>query len=145
MKLEMTELGPVKRSLKIEVPEEAVKGEFQKVYAQLRRKAKIPGFRPGKAPVELLAKRYAELVEQDVVQRLVPDYYQRAVKEAGVVPVVVDIPPLERMKVNPNAAFTFIATVEIKPTIQLGDYRPPNPISLKRDARTVTDDQVETA
>ena len=40
MKLEMTELGPVKRSLKIEVPEEAVKSEFQKVYAQLRRQAK---------------------------------------------------------------------------------------------------------
>ncbi len=143
MKLEMTELGPVKRSLKIEVPEEAVKSEFQKVYAQLRREAKIPGFRPGKAPIELLAKRYAQLVEQDVVQRLVPDYYQRAVKEAGVVPVVVEIPPLERMTVKPNTAFTFTATVEIKPTIQLGDYRPPNPISLKRDARTVTDDQVE--
>jgi trigger factor len=145
MKLEMTELGPVKRALKIEVPEEAVKSEFQKVYAQLRRQAKIPGFRPGKAPVELLEKRYADLVEQDVVQRLVPDYYQRAVKEAGVVPIVVDIPPLERMKVKPNTAFTFTATVEIKPTIQLGDYRPPNPISLKRDARTVTDEQIEKA
>jgi len=145
MKLEVTELGPVKRSLKIEVPEEAVKSEFQKVYAQLRRQAKIPGFRPGKAPVELLEKRYAQLVEQDVVQRLVPDYYQRAVKEAGVVPILVEIPPLERMTVKPNTAFTFTATVEIKPMIQLGDYRPPNPISLKRDARTVTDDQVEKA
>ncbi len=145
MKLEMTELGPVKRSLKIEVPEEAVKSEFQKVYAQLRREAKIPGFRPGKAPIALLEKRYADLVEQDVVQRLVPDYYQRAVKEAGVVPILVDIPPLERMKVKSNSPFTFTATVEIKPTIQLGDYRPPNPISLKRDARTVTDDQVEKA
>lgn len=145
MKLEMTELGPVKRSLKIEVPEEAVKSEFQKVYAQLRRQAKIPGFRPGKAPIALLEKRYADLVEQDVVQRLVPDYYQRAVKEAGVVPILVDIPPLERMKVKSNSPFTFTATVEIKPTIQLGDYRPPNPISLKRDARTVTDDQVEKA
>lgn len=145
MKLEMTELGPVKRALKIEVPEEAVKSEFQKVYAQLRRQAKIPGFRPGKAPVELLEKRYSQLVEQDVVQRLVPDYYQRAVKEAGVVPVVVEIPPLERMTVKPNTAFTFTATMEIKPTIQLRDYRPPNPISLKRDARTVTDEQVEKA
>ncbi|MGP0592593.1 trigger factor [Nitrospira sp. T9] len=145
MKLEMTELGPVKRSLKIEVPEEAVKSEFQKVYAQLRRQAKIPGFRPGKAPIALLEKRYADLVEQDVVQRLVPDYYQRAVKEAGVVPILVDIPPLERMKVKSNSPFTFTATVEIKPTIQLGDYRPPNPISLKRDSRTVTDDQVEKA
>ena len=144
MKLEMTELGPVKRALKIEVPEDAVKDEFQKVYAQLKRQVRIPGFRPGKAPVALLEKRYAQLVEQDVVQRLVPDYYQRAVKEAGVVPVVVDIPPLERMKVKPDTAFTFTATVEIKPTIKLGDYRPPNPISLKRDDRTVTDEQIDS-
>lgn len=143
MKVEMTELGPVKRALKIEVPEEAVKHEFQKVYAQLKQQVRIPGFRPGKAPVALLEKRYSEMVEQDVVQRLVPDYYQRAVKEAGVRPVTVEIPPLERMKVKPNTAFTFTATMEIKPTIQLGDYRPPNPISLKKDARTVTEEQID--
>ena len=145
MKLEMTELGPVKRALKIEVPEEAVKSEYQKVYSELKKQVRIPGFRPGKAPFELLQQRYGQMVGQDVIQRLVPDYYQRAVKEAGVVPVVVDIPPLERMKVEPNTAFTFTATVEIKPAIQLGDYRPPNPISLKKDARSVTDDQIDQA
>ena len=66
MKLEMTELGPVKRALKIEVPEEAVKSEFKKVYAQLKREARIPGFRPGKAPIELLQKRFGSMVGQDV-------------------------------------------------------------------------------
>jgi trigger factor len=131
MKLEMTELGPVKRALKIEVPEEAVKSEFQKVYAELKRQVRIPGFRPGKAPLEILQKRYGQMVGKDVVQRLVPDYYHRAVKESGVVPVVVDIPPLDRMKVEPNSSFTFTATVEIKPSIQLGD--------------SVTEEQVEEA
>ena len=145
MKLEMTELGPVKRALKIEVPEDAVKSEYKKVYAELKRQVRIPGFRPGKAPLDLLQKRYGKMVGQDVVQRLVPDYYQRAVKESGVVPVVVDIPPLDRMKVEPDTAFTFTATVEIKPSIKLGDYRPPNPISLKKDPRTVTDDQIDKA
>ena len=127
------------------MPEEAVKGEYQKVFAELKKQVRIPGFRPGKAPLELLQKRYGQMVGQDVIQRLVPDYYQRAVKESGVVPVVVDIPPLERMKVEPNAAFTFTATVEIKPTIQLGDYRPPNPISIKKDSRSVTDEQINQA
>ncbi len=145
MKLEMTELGPVKRALKIEVPEDAVKSEFQKVYAELKKQVRIPGFRPGKAPLELLQKRYAQLVGKDVIQRLVPDYYQRAVKESGVVPVVVDIPPLDRMKVEPDTPFTFTATVEIKPSIQLGDYRPPNPISLKKDPRSVTEEQINQA
>ena len=86
MKLEMTELGPVKRALKIEVPEDAVNTEFQKVYAELKKQARIPGFRPGKVPQGVLQQRYGSMVGQDVVQRLVPDYYQRAVKESGVVP-----------------------------------------------------------
>ncbi|MGB0908808.1 MAG: trigger factor [Nitrospirales bacterium] len=145
MKLEMTELGPVKRALKIEVPEDAVNTEFLKVYNELKKQVRVPGFRPGKAPVAVLEKRYSKMVEQDVVQRIVPDYYQRAVKEAGVVPVVVEIPPFERLKIQRNATFTFTATVEIKPSIKLGDYRPPNPISLKPDPRTVTDEQIEEA
>ena len=145
MKLEMTELGPLKRALKIEVPEEIVNKEFQKVYSELQRQVRIPGFRPGKAPVALLEKRYAQAVEQDVVQRLVPDYYERAIKEAGVVPVNVEISPLERMKIKRKASFSFTATVEIKPRIELRDYRPPNPISLKRDGRSVTEEQIDQA
>ncbi len=145
MKLDISELGPMKRAIKIEISEEAVNQEFDKVYQELKRQVKIPGFRPGKAPVKVLEQRYSNAVAQDVVQRLVPDYYQRAVQEGGVTPVFVDIPPIERMKIERNTAFTFTATVDIKPTIELRDYRPPNPISLKIDNRTVTDEQCQGA
>ncbi len=145
MKLEMTELGPGKRALKIEVPEEDVNKAFDKVFADLKRQVRIPGFRQGKAPLSILEQRYGKEVEQDVVQRLVPDYYQRAIQEAGVTPVMVDIPPMERIKAKRNTVFSFTATVEIKPHIELHDYRPPNPISLKPDPRSVTDEQVTEA
>jgi len=143
MKLEVTELGPVKRALKIEVPEEEVRREFERAYAELNRQVQIPGFRPGKAPLALLEKRYAKAVEEDVIRRLVPDYYDRAIRQAGIVPVLVEVPPLERVKIKKNAPLSFTATVEIKPKIELRDYRPPNPISLKPDKRTVTDEQVD--
>ncbi len=142
MKLDITELGPTKRVLKIEVPEEEVSKRFEKAYADLNRQVQIPGFRPGKAPLALLEKRYAKAVEEDVARQLVPDYYERAVRQAGIVPVLVEIPPMERVKIKKNAPFTFTATVEIKPKIELRDYRPPNPISLKPDKRTVTDEQI---
>jgi len=145
MKLEVTELGPVKRALKIEVPEDAVNQEFDRVYTDLKHQVRVPGFRPGKAPVAMLEKRYAKAVEQDVIQRLVPIYYQKAIQEAGVAPVLVEISPMERMKANRNASLTFTATVEIKPSIELRDYRPPNPISLKPDSRTITDQDVDKA
>jgi trigger factor len=144
MKLEVTELGPVKRAIKIEVPEDVVNQEFDRVYTDLKRQVRVPGFRPGKAPVAMLEKRYAKAAEQDVIQRLVPTYYQKAIQEAGVTPVLVEIPLLERLTVTRNASLTFTATVEIKPSIELRDYRPPNPISLKPDSRTIADQDVET-
>lgn len=145
MKIEVTELGPMKRALKIEVPAEEVKQRFVQAYNELNRQVQIPGFRPGKAPLALLEKRYAKTVEEDVIRKLVPDYYDRAIQQAGIVPILVEIPPLERVKIKKDAAFTFTATVEIKPKIELRDYKAPNPISLKPDKRTVTEEQIERA
>lgn len=145
MHLEVTELGPMKRALKIEVPAEEVTQRFSRAYTELNRQVQVPGFRPGKAPVAILEKRYAKAVEEDVIRSLVPDYYDRAIKQAGISPVQVEIPPLERVKIKKGAPFTFTATVEIKPKIELRDYKAPNPISLKPDTRTVTEEQVARA
>jgi len=142
MKMEMTELGPMKRALKIEVPVEEVAQRFIQAYKDLNRQVRVPGFRPGKAPQALLEQRYAKAVEEDVLRSLVPDYYDRAVRQAGISPVLVEIPPLERVKIKRDAPFTFTATVEIKPKIELRDYKAPNPISLKPDTRTVTEEQL---
>ena len=143
MKMEVTELGPMKRALKIEVPADEVTQRLARAYVELNRQVNIPGFRPGKAPLALLEKRYAKTVEEDVIRSLVPDFYDKAVREAGIVPVFVEIPPLDRVKIKKDEPFTFTATVEIKPTIALRDYKAPSPISLKPDKRTVTDEQLD--
>ena len=143
MKMEVTELGPMKRALKIEVPAEEVTQRFARAYVELNRQVNIPGFRSGKAPLALLEKRYSKSVEEDVIRNLVPDYYDKAIRQAGIVPVLVEIPPLDRVKIKKNEPFTFTATVEIKPTIELRDYKAPSPISLKPDKRTVTDEQLD--
>ncbi|BFU89068.1 MAG: Trigger factor [Nitrospira sp.] len=145
MKMEMTELGPMKRALKIEVPADEVTQQFSRAYLELNRQVQIPGFRPGKAPLAILEKRYAKTVEEDVIRKLVPDFYGRAIKQAGISPVVVDIPPLDRVKIKKDSPFTFTATVEIKPTIELRDYKSPNPMSLPADKRTVAEEQVDRA
>jgi trigger factor len=94
-------------------------------------------------PLALLEKRYAKTVEEDVIRSLVPDFYDKAIRQAGIVPVLVEIPPLDRVKIKKNEPFTFTATVEIKPKIELRDYKAPSPISLKPDKRTVTDEQLD--
>jgi trigger factor len=143
--MEVTELGPMKRALKIEVPADDVTQRFSRAYIELNRQVKIPGFRPGKAPLAILEKRYAKAVEEDVIRSLVPDFYDRAIKQAGISPVLVKIPPLDRVKIKKDSSFTFTATVEIKPRIELHDYKEPNPISLKLDKRTVADEQLDRA
>lgn len=145
MKMEVTELGPMKRALKIEVPAEEVTQRFSRAYVELNRQVRIPGFRPGKAPLAVLERRYAKAVEEDVIRSLVPDFYDRAIKEAGFSPVLVEIPPLDRVKIKKDTPFTFTATVEIKPRIELRGYKAPNPIPLKQDKRAVSDEQLERA
>jgi len=143
MKMEVTELGPIKRALKIEVPADEVSQRLTKAYFELNRQVNVPGFRPGKAPVALLEKRYAKTVEEDVIRNIVPDFYDKAVRQAGIVPVHVEIPPLDRAKIKKDEPFIFTATVEIRPHIELRDYKAPSPISLKPDKRTVTEEQLE--
>ena len=143
MNMEVTELGPMKRTLKIEVPADEVTQRLARAYVELNRQVNIPGFRPGKVPLALLEKRYAKTVEEDVIRSLVPDFYEKAVRQAGIVPVHVEIPPLDRVKIKKNEPFTFTATVEIKPKIALRDYKAPSPMSLKPDNRTITDEQLD--
>ena len=145
MKMEVTELGPMKRALKIEVPADEVTQRFSEAYVELNRQVRIPGFRPGKAPRAILEQRYAKTIEENVVRNLIPDFYDRAIKEAGISPVVVEIPPLDRVKIKKDSPFTFTATVEIKPVIELRDYKAPNSMTLQQDKRTVSDEQVDRA
>ena len=142
MKLEVTELGPVQRAVKIEVPAEDVTKRFDAAYADLNRRVHIPGFRAGKAPQALLEKRYAKAIEEDVLRQLIPDYYRRAMKETGLDPVTVDIPPLERIKIRKGAPLVFTTTVEIKPIFELREYKG---ITLKQDKRAIDSDELEKA
>ena len=142
MKLEVTELGPVQRAVKIEVPAEDVTKRFEVAYADLNRRVHIPGFRPGKAPQGLLEQRYAKAIEEDVLRQLLPDYYRRAMKETGFDPVTVDIPPLERIKIRKGTPLVFTATVEIKPIFELREYKG---LTLKQDKRAIDNDELAKA
>ncbi|MBI3609215.1 MAG: trigger factor [Nitrospirae bacterium] len=118
MKVAVEEISSVKKSLKIEVPEAVVAQEFTAAYSNLNQRVRIPGFRPGKAPRSLLEQRYGATVEEDVIRRLVPDYYQKAIKETGLRPV--ELPAIEKIELKKNAPLSFTAMVEITPPIPLG-------------------------
>lgn len=138
MKVQVEEITPVKKSLTIEIPQEVVSNEFALAYSDLKKKAKIPGFRPGKVPMALLEKKFGPSIQEDVVRKLVPDYYQRAVKEAGISPV--EFPSIEKIEIKKDAPLLFTATVEVKPSIQLSNYQG---LALPRKKIDIAEEEIE--
>lgn len=138
MKVDIEEVSKTKRIFKIEIPSDEVTREFSEAYNDLRKKVKMPGFRPGKAPLSLLERRYGKEVEADLIKRLIPDCYVKALKESGVTPV--DMPEIENVYLKKGGPLTFTATVEIKPKIEKVVYES---IELKKEDIEVTDKDVD--
>ena len=77
-----------KHSLEISIPVLDVENELGRVTSDVQKHAKLPGFRPGKAPITLVRRRFAEDIQGEVVQSLVPEYLEKALDEQKLVPVV---------------------------------------------------------
>ncbi|HIE65455.1 MAG: trigger factor [Nitrospira sp.] len=137
MKVEVEEITSVKKILKIEIPQEVVASEFAQAYSKLKKTVKIPGFRPGKVPLALVEKKFGAAVEEDVLRKLVPDYYQKAIKELDISPV--EFPSFDKIEAKKNAPLHFTATVEVRPVVHLSDYKG---LILPRKKINVADEDV---
>jgi trigger factor len=110
-------ISATKKRIHIEVPGEAMEGEIQSSLNALRQKSRLPGFRPGKAPMGLIEKRYGKDVESQAVEKMVPEYYSRALEEAELTPV--SAPVIEGgMEYKRNGPLSFSVTVEVMPEIK---------------------------
>ncbi|HEX4956011.1 MAG TPA: trigger factor [Thermoanaerobaculia bacterium] len=118
--LSNAEVGPCRRELRIEVPAPAVDAEHQRVVEDFRRKAKIPGFRPGKAPAGVVAQRFHENIHQEVVDRLLPRYWKQAQAETGLDPLLP--PSVNQVHLHHGEPLVFVATVDVRPEIELRNY-----------------------
>ena len=87
MKVNVEEISVVKKKVSIEIPEDRVQKEIDSFYAELKQKAKIKGFRPGKVPREILERYFKDYAKGEVLQRLIQDSYPKALSEATLSPV----------------------------------------------------------
>jgi len=124
--------------LNIEVDPEEMENAIQQAYRRLGAKTAVPGFRKGKAPHAVLERFFGrEALVEDAAEHLLPEVYDRAVRDQGVEPIAE--PKVDLLKVDPLA---FKATVPVRPTIELGDY---HKIRLEPEQVTVTDGEVKEA
>ena len=120
MKTEVKKLDSTKCELSVAVSGELVKNKFEEVFSQIAKEAKVPGFRPGKAPRDVLEKHYASSVHEQVLKELVPDVYNQAINAEKL--DVIELPQITDVKLDHNN-LSFKAVVEVTPEIVLKDYK----------------------
>lgn len=139
MKFTVTESTPWKRVLAIEVPSAQVQGEVESAYRRYRKQINIPGFRRGKVPLDVLKARFGDEIKAEVLQRMIPEFYEQARDEAQIVPV--SQPVVEDLEFEEGQDLRFKAVVEVKPPIELKEYKG---IRVIKKPVAVKDDDVNT-
>src|SRR3970040_1053201 len=121
MKVDVEAIEGGKRRLAVEAPVDVVQQEWERAYGRVQRQARLPGFRKGHVPRSLMKVHFADDVRREVAEHLIPDVYRRALAEARLEPV--NEPDLQDVKLEEGAPLSFVAVVEVKPQIALGEYK----------------------
>jgi trigger factor len=133
-------LAPCRKLMSVEVDAEAVESAFETTTREFQKKARLPGFRPGKAPRHLILKSFAADLENEVRRKLISDSFHDAVRDQQI--RVVGQPDLEVVQFARGQALQYKATLETAPDFELPDYKG---LPVRREARVVTPEDVDRA
>ena len=140
MKAELVDVNETRKSLSIEVPSDVVSAEIDRVARDYSRKARIPGFRPGKVPARVVKQRFRDQILHDVAHDLVPRFVGEALQEKGVEPV--STPDIREVVLEEGRAMTFTASFDTLPPFEPGDFAA---LSLARTKVDIADEAVADA
>lgn len=140
MKIDVDELSPVQRKVRVELPAETVAKEFSRAYKNLGQRVRVKGFRSGKIPRTVLQGIYGDEVKVEVKSHLVEESLGEVIKERRL--EIVSRPEVEANELNESGAFSFSAVFEVKPEIQVKDYLG---IELEKVKLSIPEEQIDDA
>jgi trigger factor len=120
MKAELIDVSACKKNLDIEIPQEVVDQEITQIAQEFARRARVPGFRPGKAPIGVVKTRYREEILSEMKQHLIPKYVGDAIEERKL--VIVQPPRFESVDYAPGQPLRFKAVFEVFPDLNIENY-----------------------
>jgi len=126
-----------RRELELEIPADEVSKAMERVSKEFAKVARVPGFRPGKAPITLVRRRFADDIKGEVLQSLVPERVEKAVNEQKLTPV--SQPKVEQLDFNDGQPLKFRAVFEVLPEFELGNYKD---LQLEMPVMDVVDEDV---
>ncbi len=140
MNISVENLAPCKKLLRVEVDAKTVDETFDSVAKEFQKEAALPGFRPGKAPRELILIKYGTEIKDEAKRKLIGENYRKAIEEKKL--HTLGQPDIEEIQFARGQNLQFAATIETAPEFQLPEYRG---LPVKREDKSVTDGDVERA
>ena len=138
MKVEVNPLSSCKTELGIEVEAERWKPDYQAVCQKYLRQARVPGFRPGRAPLPIVQQRFGDSIRADFLEAAVRKYFTEAVESESLKPL--SLPKIADVDFAPGQPFTFKATFEVPPVLELPNYQG---LEIEQVPAEVKDEEVE--
>ena len=133
-------LAPCKKLVRVELDAAAVDAAYDAIIKDFQKQAVLPGFRPGKAPRDMVVKKYAADIKSEAKRKLIGDNYQKAIEEQKL--QVIGYPDIEEVQFERGQPLQFTATVETAPEFQLPEYKG---LPAVLEPKTVTDADLERA
>ena len=140
------------RELALDVPAEEVSKAYRKVTRNYQRYAKIPGFRPGKVPENVIKRRFSNEIRKDVIDNLLPERFNQTVRDQGVTPVgqpqVTELTVEDGQPLHVKAVFEFLPDFSIegyqdvtvpKPSVEITDEEFQQEMAQLRESRATVE------
>jgi trigger factor len=140
MKIQVEDIGPVKKRVEVSIPEDQVARVQNQVVREVNRRAKIRGFRPGKVPRSILERHYGHDIERETTSRLIGETLEDVFNSQGI--VAVTQPTLEKSEriSEPGFGFRYALSVEVMPHVEPRDYAG---MQVERPASVLSPEEVE--
>jgi trigger factor len=140
MKTELVDVNDTRKHLRVEIPRDVVDAEISRVALDYSRRARIPGFRPGKAPSRVIRQRFRDQILHDVAHDLIPRAVDDALRERGV--ETLDTPDIVDVTVEEGRALTFTASFDTLPAFDPGAF---DTVALTRPSTAIEEAAVDQA
>jgi trigger factor len=138
MQVSLTATGGLERRLEVAVPAQAVTSEIETRLKQLARTSRLKGFRPGKAPLQVVRKQFGDQVRAEVVSDLMRKSFAEAVSKEQLTPAAG--PRIEPIALDPGSDLKYAAVFEVMPEVKVAPFAA---IQVQRPTATVTDADVD--
>jgi trigger factor len=140
MKADLTDVTECKKNIEIEIPPDVVDAEITHIAQELARRARVPGFRPGKAPIAVIKTRFREEIVSEMMQHLMPRYFGSAIDERKL--DIIDSPHFESVDYDAGKPLRFKAVFEVYPKLNVSNY---TSIPVQEVSSQVEDTEVDAS